>query len=245
MSDTTSRKRDSERRTRVHLSFFDRIKFLLLFGITYLVLVWALLSENPLYSFQDAAIKVANDKTWLFWLAAAEVIRQIHFLISEFVSPYHRLWQWYFKTIDRVLHIFSDWTRYRISRVVKWLIWIAITAVILGAIYKLPPAQALFMAPQALWSALPMLAQLLFAVVFILIQFVAMFWFLSRGGIDTYFPDDINTRFSDVWGQDHVVERIRENLLFLEDPESIERQDRKSTRLNSSHVRTSRMPSSA
>ena len=66
MSDTTSRKRDSERRTRVHLSFFDRIKFLLLFGITYLVLVWALLSENPLYSFQDAAIKVANDKTWLF-----------------------------------------------------------------------------------------------------------------------------------------------------------------------------------
>mgnify|MGYP006276438209 FL=1 len=223
MSDTTSRKRDSERRTRVHLSFFDRIKFLLLFGITYLVLVWALLSENPLYSFQDAAIKVANDKTWLFWLAAAEVIRQIHFLISEFISPYHRLWQWYFKTIDRVLHIFSDWTRYRISRVVKWLIWIAITAVILGAIYKLPPAQALFMAPQALWSALPMLAQLLFAVVFILIQFVAMFWFLSRGGIDTYFPDDINTRFSDVWGQDHVVERIRENLLFLEDPESIER----------------------
>ena len=155
MSDTTSRKRDSERRTRVHLSFFDRIKFLLLFGITYLVLVWALLSENPLYSFQDAAIKVANDKTWLFWLAAAEVIRQIHFLISEFISPYHRLWQWYFKTIDRVLHIFSDWTRYRISRVVKWLIWIAITAVILGAIYKLPPAQALFMAPQALWSALP------------------------------------------------------------------------------------------
>ncbi len=223
MSDTESRKRDSERRTRVHLSFFDRIKFVLLFSITYLVLVWALLSENPIYSVQDAAIKVANDKSWLFWLAAIEIIRQIHFLISEFISPYHRLWQWYFKSVDRVIHIFSDWTRYRISRVVKWLIWIAITAVILGAIYKLPPAQALFMAPQALWSALPMLAQLLFAVVFILIQFVAMFWFLSRGGIDTYFPDDINTRFSDVWGQDHVVERIRENLLFLEDPESIER----------------------
>jgi ATP-dependent Zn protease len=107
--------------------------------------------------------------------------------------------------------------------VVKAIIWIAIIAVILGAIYKLPPAQALFMAPQALWSALPMLAQLLFAIVFILIQFVAMFWFLSRGGIDTYFPDDIDTRFSDVWGQDHVVERIRENLLFLEDPEAIER----------------------
>jgi ATP-dependent Zn protease len=50
-----------------------------------------------------------------------------------------------------------------------------------------------------------------------------MFWFLSRGGIDTYFPDDISTRFSDVWGQDHVLDRIRENLVFLENPESIEK----------------------
>jgi len=223
MSDVSSRKRDSERRTRVHLSFFDRVKFLLLFSLTYLVLVWALLSENPLYNFADAAAEVADQRMWLFWLAGIEVLRQIHFLISEFISPYHRLWQWYFKSVDRVLHIFSDWTRYRLSRVIKALIWIAILSVILGAVYDLPPAQALFMAPQALWSALPMIAQLLFAVVFVLIQFVAIFWFLSRGGIDTYFPDDINTRFSDVWGQDHVVERIRENLLFLEDPESIER----------------------
>ena len=222
-TETSSRKRDIDRRTRVHLTFFDRVKFLLLFTLTYVILVWALLSENPIYSLSDAAIEISKKHFWIFYLAGIEVLRQIHFLISEFVSPYHRLWQWYFKSVDRLIHTFSDWTRFRISRVVKALIWVALLAVILGAIYKLPPAQALFMAPQALWSALPMLAQLLFAVVFILIQFVAMFWFLSRGGIDTYFPDDINTRFSDVWGQDHVVERIRENLLFLEDPESIER----------------------
>ncbi|MFM1758569.1 MAG: hypothetical protein RL193_1146 [Actinomycetota bacterium] len=223
MSETTSRKRDSERRTRVHLSLFDRVKFLLLFTITYLVLVWSLMSENPIYSFQDAAIEVANTRQWLFWLAAIEGLRQIHFLISEFISPYHRIWQWYFKLVNSSLNRFSDWTRFRISRVIRWVVWIAILSVILGAVYDLPPAQALFMAPQALWTALPIIAQLLFAVFFVLIQFVAIFWFLSRGGIDTYFPDDINTRFSDVWGQDHVVERIRENLLFLEDPESIER----------------------
>jgi ATP-dependent Zn protease len=57
----------------------------------------------------------------------------------------------------------------------------------------------------------------------VIIQFVAIFWFLSRGGIDTYFPDDIKTRFSDVWGQDHVLARIKENLVFLENPESIEK----------------------
>jgi len=37
-----------------------------------------------------------------------------------------------------------------------------------------------------------------------------------------YFPDDIKTRFSDVWGQDHVLERVKENILYLEDPEKIE-----------------------
>jgi ATP-dependent Zn protease len=68
-----------------------------------------------------------------------------------------------------------------------------------------------------------MIGQLMFAVVFVIIQFAAIFWFLSRGGVDTYFPDDIRTRFSDVWGQDHVLNRLRENLLFLETPELIEK----------------------
>ena len=96
-------------------------------------------------------------------------------------------------------------------------------SIVLGAIYKETPVRALFLAPKALWSALPMLGQLLFAVFFVIIQFGAIFWFLSRGGVDTYFPDDIRTRFSDVWGQDHVLNRIRENLLFLETPELIEK----------------------
>ena len=37
-----------------------------------------------------------------------------------------------------------------------------------------------------------------------------------------YFPDDVTTRFTDVWGQDAVVERVKENMIFLEDPEVIE-----------------------
>ena len=50
-----------------------------------------------------------------------------------------------------------------------------------------------------------------------------MFWFLSRGGIEVYMPDDIKTRFTDVWGQDPVLDRVKENIVYLEDPESIER----------------------
>ena len=53
-------------------------------------------------------------------------------------------------------------------------------------------------------------------------QFAAIFWFMSRGGVDIYYPGDVNTRFSDVWGQDHVLARVQENILYLEDPESIE-----------------------
>lgn len=219
----TSRQRDSDRKTRVHLSLYDRIKFILLFTIVYLVLVWASLADNPLLSVNDAFSEVTRTRTWLIYLVVIEVLRQMHFLVSELAAPYHGIWQKYFQAVDFALHRFSDWTRYRLSRVIKAIIFICLLAVVLGAIYKETPVRALFLAPSALWKTLPMLGQLLFGVFFVVIQFAAMFWFLSRGGVDTYFPDDIRTRFTDVWGQDHVLNRIRENLLFLEKPEEIEK----------------------
>src|SRR5436190_4511486 len=67
-----------------------------------------------------------------------------------------------------------------------------------------------------------MILQVVFIMFIAVGQFAAIFWFLSKGGVDTYFPDDIKTRFSDVWGQDAVLGRVQENMLFLENPESIE-----------------------
>lgn len=222
MSITSSRIKDSERKTRIHLSLYDRSKFLLLFIVTFLILVWADMAGDEKLSFIKALEDSAYRRWWIFPLLAVEFLRQTHFLIAELAAPYHGFWQGYFKFVDRQLHRLSDWTRFRISRVIKWLVFVVLLSIILGAIYKETPVRALFYAPKALWSALPILAQLAFAVIFIIIQFVALFWFLSRGGIDTYFPDDIKTRFSDVWGQDHVLARIKENLVFLENPESIE-----------------------
>jgi len=218
-----SRKRDSDRKTRVHLSIYDRSKFLILFTVVFFVLVWSALADNPLLNFSDAVIQVRNTKSWLVLLAIVEIIRQIHFLIAELAAPYHGVWQKYFTFVDNTLHKLSDWTRYRLSRVIKWILMIFLLSIVLSAIYKETPIRALFLAPKALWSSLPMLGQLLFGVFFVIIQFGAMFWFLSRGGVDTYFPDDIRTRFTDVWGQDHVLNRIRENLMFLERPEDIEK----------------------
>lgn len=219
----TSRPKDSDRKTRVHLSFYDRIKFLLFFTIVFFVLVWADMAGDESLTFQTATSNSAYQRWWIFPLFAVEAIRQTHFLISELAAPYHGFWQRYFSFVDRTLHKLSDWTRFRLSRVIKWTLIITLVSIVLGAIYKETPVRALFLAPKALWSALPIIGQLMFAVVFVIIQFVAIFWFLSRGGIDTYFPDDIKTRFTDVWGQDHVLARIRENLVFLENPESIEK----------------------
>ena len=188
----------------------------------YLVLVWANLADNPLLNFIDSCKLVFDSKKWLTVLFLIEIVRQLHFALAELLAPYHGVWQRYFKFVDRLIYRFSDWNRYRLGRAIKGLLLVVMLAIVLGAIYHETPVKALFLAPKALWSALPTLGQLLFAVFFILIQFFAMFWFLSRGGIDTYFPDDIQTRFSDVWGQDHVLNRIKENLLFLESPQSIE-----------------------
>lgn len=223
LENSSGRKRDTDRKTRIHLSFYDRTKFFLLFAVTFLILVWSNLADNPILTLSDSVKNVASSKSWLLVLVVIEVVRQVHFALAEILAPYHGLWQRYFSFVDRQLHRLSDWTRFRLSRVIKWVLFVVLLAVVLGAIYKETPVRALFLAPKALYSALPMLGQLLFAVFFVVIQFAAIFWFLSRGGVDTYFPDDIRTRFTDVWGQDHVLNRIRENLLFLEKPEEIEK----------------------
>src|SRR6202035_5336532 len=85
-----------------------------------------------------------------------------------------------------------------------------------------PPVAALLRGPELIWPVLPFVIQIIFTLLFVVLQFAALFWFMSRGGVDVYYPDDIKTRFSDVWGQDHVLQRVKENIVFLENPELIE-----------------------
>ena len=91
-----SRPRDTDRKTRVHLSFYDRIKFLLFFTIVFLVLVWADMAGDESLSFEKALANSAYQRWWIFPLFAIEALRQTHFLISELAAPYHGIWQRYF-----------------------------------------------------------------------------------------------------------------------------------------------------
>ncbi|MER5646552.1 AAA family ATPase [Streptosporangium sp. NPDC002524] len=181
-------------------------------------------SYEGIITFQDAMIITAVAAPWIFWLLGAEFLRQLHFFVSERSAGYNRFWtRSVFGGFERWTHRrFSDWNRFRMARAIKWVFWIAVLALILGEVLDTSPALALFQAPALLWQALPYVAQLAFAFFFIAFQFIGLFWLLSRGGVETYFPDDIKTRFTDVWGQDHVVERVKENIVFLERPDAIE-----------------------
>ena len=211
--------------SRKPMVLWDRLRLLLLFTLAWLVVVWASMADNPLLPFVDAVRIHLVETQWLLWLAGIELVRQVHFLVSERWSGYHLFWtQRVFGGTDRILHRrFSDWTRFRLGRLLKILALVTLFALVAGEILETSPVLALFEAPAILWGALPLILQLVFAFFFIAFQFIGLFWLLSRGGVDTYYPDDITTRFSDVWGQDHVVERVKESIVFLENPDEIER----------------------
>ncbi|NRQ39821.1 AAA family ATPase [Nonomuraea sp. NN258] len=208
------------------MQFWDRSKFLIGLTVAFLVLAWKVMADHQgIMPFTDAMRAIAVEHPWIFWLLGVEALRQTHFLVSERSAGYHRFWSHrIFGGTERWAHRrFDDWTRYRLSRAVKIAFWITLIALVLGAVLDTNPITALLQAPALLWQAMPFIVQIVFLFFVIIIQFVGLFWFLSRGGVETYFPDDIKTRFRDVWGQDHVVERVQENIVFLERPDEIEK----------------------
>ena len=213
----------AEAETRKRMAWWDRIKFLLLFFLLFWFFVWSDLSDdNPFNTFGDAVANTLRTKWPLFVAIGVELLRQIHYIVAEHSPRYYAFWNRMFERWERRTHLVNDWNRYRISRVIKVLVLLGVASVVLAAIYDVTPITALFELPSRIWGWLPTVFQLLFAMVFLIGQFAALFWFLSRGGVDTYMPDEIKTRFSDVWGQDAVLARVKENMVFLDRPEAIE-----------------------
>ena len=218
------RVRDEDRVTRKPLEFFDRVKLIAFFSILWLLQVWTLLVSNPLQNFSDAAFEVTREGfgRFLVILIAIEAVRQVHFVIAETSQTYYRIWQNFFSSSDAITQRFNPWTRFRLARAAKWALAIYTAAAVVGSFIGLGAFETIIRGPQLIVQAMPFVIQIVFYIFLAIIQFVAIFWFLSRGGIDVYMPDDVRTRFSDVWGQDAVLERVKENILFLENPDAIE-----------------------
>jgi cell division protease FtsH len=211
--------------TRKPITWWQRTRYLLLFAVIFEILVWSdYLRFSPAESWAEAHRQVAWSQQWLLWLAGLEVLRQVHLWICTRSARYNRFWsERVFGRFNRWSNrTFSDWTRYKISTALKVLFLIALLAIVLGKLIGTSPGLALFKAPALVLQALPLVLQLGFALAFGILQFVGIFWFMSRGGVDTYHPEDVKTRFTDVWGQDHVLDRLKENIVLLERPDDIE-----------------------
>src|SRR5213595_2118720 len=91
-SEFRSREREADRTTRKPLPWWDRIKFLLMLGILFTAFVWSLIANIPIIPFADAVRQTVQAKWWVLALMAVELVRQVHYFISERSARYHRFW---------------------------------------------------------------------------------------------------------------------------------------------------------
>jgi ATP-dependent Zn protease len=227
------RPKPSERTTRAPATFWDRIRIFLLLMGSFLVIVWARVAGATIadppqdITFREALRDGVRSYWWLLVLASLEVVRQLHYLLEEHSPAYYAWWQRRLTGRDERLERMNPYVRYRLGRLGRLLFLLLIADI---AIYAFASSSnpsvtiwnALVLAPALLVKGLPVLFQFAFLFFVLIIQFVGMFWFLSRGGMDLIPPDEIETRFSDVMGQDAAVNQLKETLVFMEDPEEIE-----------------------
>lgn len=204
---------------------WDRMKI----GLLLLVILAAGFSARvnaPFTTPLDALAEMWTEQWWLFLLLGLEALRQLHYLISERVAAYHQFWtNSIFGGIERsVDKRVSPWTRFRLGRYVKIVVILFLVGMVIDYFVDdvSSPVTALVQAPRILARNLEQFILFLFLPMILILQFAALFWFLSRGGVTVTMADEIDKRYDDVWGQDHVLEMVKENVGFLERPEEIE-----------------------
>jgi len=175
---------------------------------------------------REALSELWSGQWWLFVLLGLEILRQAHYWSSERFSGYHQFWiNSFFGGIERSIEKrINPWTRFRLGRYVRIVVFLLIVGTVIDYFVDdvTSPVTALIQAPRILARNLQQFVVFLFLPFIMILQFAALFWFLSRGGVTVTMADEIDKRYSDVWGQDHVLELVKENLGFLERPEEIE-----------------------
>jgi ATP-dependent Zn protease len=218
----TRRLRESERETRRPIPMWDRVKFLLLFLGVFLILVRWVADSSPGAPIGTVFRVVANRYAWVVLLIWLELGRQFHILAREAVPAYHQFWQRSLRGGPRRPSRMGSWERYRINRVLAVLAVLAAIVAVVAEVNDVTFATAAVALPSYIVKQLPLLATPLVLIVALTLPTLATLWLLGQGGYQVYFPDEVTTRFDDVWGQDNVVERVKENLVFLEQPDEIE-----------------------
>ena len=170
----------------------------------------------PIMSWSEAIRDTLRAKSWLLWLVIVEAVRQFHYVISEHSTTYHRFWMKHvWGAWERQASKLNPWMRFRLGRLFRVLCWGSLLMLGLASLWGMSFVEAIAEAPSRLWSnpfgsgGLPWFFQLFLTLGLGVGQFAAIFWFMSRGGVDSYMPQEIKTRFSDVWGQDKVLAKVK------------------------------------
>ncbi len=215
---------------RRKLLFFDRAKLLLALTAFFGFLVSKYHADVPYVTWGGAFSHVLRNSWFLLTLAGLEALRQVHYFISEKTPGYNHFWSYkVFGGWDRFWSRRNPWLRFRLRRMVKSLIVVALIFWGLSNLWNVPFLQAMNDAPSRIANALfgseqrlPFIFSIMLTLVLSVGQFAAIFWFMSRGGTDVLLPEEVETRFTDVWGQDKVLNKVRENISMFDKPEEIE-----------------------
>ncbi len=221
---------DREPKVRPKALLWDRVKVVVILSAFILLSAAYLHSQIPIMSYGEALRDQLRAKWWIEIIIGLEVLRQIHYLISERSPGYYQFWQGkVFGRWERRMSRMNPWNRYRLGRNVKWLLFLVVLFFFLSWKWDVNFFTAVAEAPGRIWDTLfsPMVGMPLVGYIFFygimgifsLVFFYAIFFF---GGIDHFKPGEIKTRFSDIWGQDPVLRRVKENVDLLERPEEIE-----------------------
>jgi ATP-dependent Zn protease len=222
---------DREPKTRPKMMIGDRLKVMILLTVIVLLSAAYKHSKIPIMSFGEAVRDQLRAKWWLVGLFIIEILRQVHYLVCEHVGGYNQFWEkhvWgaWNRRMDKV----NPWRRYRMGRTVKWVIGLTILVLLLSWRWGLSFWETVGEAPGRIFDNLfvnpilgmPFVFTLFITALYGVFSLVIFFGIFFIGGVDTYKPGEIKTRFSDVWGQDPVLGKVRENIDFLERPAEIE-----------------------
>ena len=217
--------------TKKKKSFFQKTKIMILLTIVSLINISSI-ANNPLLTFSSLIkIFIENNKI-LFVLLVLEFIRLLSTLASENIPSYYSATNKISKAVHAFFYRFTPSTRMVISKWFKRLIVFIFISFLVSVTLSIPFAntptyfyktftemiRGFF---QTLGDAGTVIQLIVFSVIG-LFQIVLMFWFVAKGGYDVYYPENIKTRFSDVYGQDHVRDRVKEVVEFLDNPDLIE-----------------------
>jgi len=202
-------------------SLWDRFKILFLLAGTILCLAMGKAGQEFI-PFGVALTETLRSAWWIGALMFVEGARQLYYAFVDASPKMQARIEAREKARSMRVKRMSDWTRFRWARYLRWGFMLFLIDWTVASMMHVSLLQGLFLLPGLIIQALPIVLQLVAVLAIAVLQFVAIFGFMARGGVETYYPGDVNTRFKDVWGQDAVLDRVRENLVFLQNPEAIE-----------------------